>query len=282
MAPRSAGAVLLLCAAGCVTQSRALRRPPLSYSTVMATSESVMMHASGSFAGISYSAWQKNNSEVFIIQFDLPGMKLDVEADCSDYSVLIDSHGNAVDADVVARFQQLDENVESLELPMETCSAERLLRGSIALMARAPLGAPLEPRRPRASPKTAGASPATLWRSAEGRLEGASPMLPGIRCLRVMQPATAVWSDSGGLNEEFLVVGMKEGRGYGCMGRCGRGCSLSFLSFFTQDCLNHDMCSYMNLSTKGRLDKNCGDEFARASDDYIFAASQCRQHKKEM
>jgi hypothetical protein len=54
---------------------------------------------------------------------------------------------------------------------------------------------------------------------------------------------------------------------YGCMGRCGAGCSTLFGTKLTLDCLRHDTCSHDKVAAGQGSDTSCGDEYSNASDD---------------
>jgi len=54
---------------------------------------------------------------------------------------------------------------------------------------------------------------------------------------------------------------------YGCMGRCGAGCSTLFGTKLTLDCLRHDTCSHDKVAAGQGSDTSCGDEYTNASDD---------------
>merc|ERR1712039_93038 len=41
---------------------------------------------------------------------------------------------------------------------------------------------------------------------------------------------------------------------------------------YTQDCLNHDQCSWENNASGGLMNSDCGDEWSNAVDDYVFAS----------
>jgi hypothetical protein len=54
------------------------------------------------------------------------------------------------------------------------------------------------------------------------------------------------------------------------MGRCGIDCGWGAASAWTQDCLDHDACSYQQKAKNQRRDLDCGDEFDQAADDWIM------------
>eukprot|EP01006_Ploeotia_vitrea_P046244 TRINITY_DN67010_c7_g10_i1.p1 TRINITY_DN67010_c7_g10~~TRINITY_DN67010_c7_g10_i1.p1 ORF type:complete len:190 (+),score=6.94 TRINITY_DN67010_c7_g10_i1:24-593(+) len=58
---------------------------------------------------------------------------------------------------------------------------------------------------------------------------------------------------------------------YGCQGRCGPGCEFSSgkCSNWGRDCLRHDACSWFFGASGGLKDKNCGDEFKLAINDFL-------------
>ena len=54
-----------------------------------------------------------------------------------------------------------------------------------------------------------------------------------------------------------------------CKGRCGAECGNSKNGFYTRDCAEHDDCSYTTNASGGRFDRNCGDEWQEAVDDFL-------------
>lgn len=101
--------------------------------------------------------------------------------------------------------------------------------------------------------------------------------LDGIKCLHEFQLAKARWTGSGGptdVVEKIVLVGSRAGPHYGCQGKCGAGCKN--LGFYTQNCLDHDQCSYDCHSRFLFLDKNCGDEYVNAAPDFIMGAAMCQ------
>jgi hypothetical protein len=59
---------------------------------------------------------------------------------------------------------------------------------------------------------------------------------------------------------------------------CGSACNgiPLFGKKYTQDCLNHDVCSHNLNASGGSSDANCGDEYNAASDD---ATNGCTSYK---
>ena len=69
---------------------------------------------------------------------------------------------------------------------------------------------------------------------------------------------------------ETVQVGPCYNKSNQCMGRCGPGCdSLPALTFqlFTQECLNHDLCT----KATGDIFGECSDEWRAAADGYVRA-----------
>jgi len=62
---------------------------------------------------------------------------------------------------------------------------------------------------------------------------------------------------------------------YRCMGRCGGGCTGFGSGKYTQDCLEHDICSLDMCSTTGGSDPNCGQEYSHATGDTTAFFSSC-------
>jgi hypothetical protein len=90
----------------------------------------------------------------------------------------------------------------------------------------------------------------------------------GVKCRSKGSWVTAYWDDSSGQHSQSVKVGSDWGEqwngDYDCMGKCGAGCSGSR---YTQDCLEHDVCSKKNYSSSGGFDHNCGDEYWNAAND---------------
>lgn len=100
----------------------------------------------------------------------------------------------------------------------------------------------------------------------------------GITCIRKNSYVNAEYDDSRGTHKDRVKVGSKARKNYGCMGRCGSDCGRWWIpSAWTKDCMDHDQCSNINNASGGSRDKNCGDEFNEAADDYIFGVIRgCR------
>jgi len=102
----------------------------------------------------------------------------------------------------------------------------------------------------------------------------------GIDCeKRYGRAVRAHYDDQQGRHAEDVVVGACWGRhprtrgDYDCMGRCGAGCGRWWaVSNWTQDCLEHDLCSFRHGSTDGAGDPDCGDEYDEAQDDWWWAS----------
>lgn len=93
----------------------------------------------------------------------------------------------------------------------------------------------------------------------------------GVSCIKKNSTVKAEWNTlASGYVSENVVVGVKWGSGYGCMGRCGSDCGGWLPSSWTKDCMDHDACSYRNSSSGGASDSNCGDEFNEAADDWLL------------
>ncbi|MEN0062392.1 MAG: hypothetical protein AAGA48_09580 [Myxococcota bacterium] len=91
------------------------------------------------------------------------------------------------------------------------------------------------------------------------------------------QVVRAYWDDNGGSWFADLTMGQclgtlpANGGDYDCIGRCGPACgSWWAASAWTQDCYEHDVCSYYNAASGGSSDPNCGDEFNEAQDDWLW------------
>lgn len=56
----------------------------------------------------------------------------------------------------------------------------------------------------------------------------------------------------------------------GCMGRCGAGCgSDNGQGNYAYDCLVHDVCGFFDAEFGGAFDRDCGDEYRAAIDDFV-------------
>ncbi|WP_405207474.1 hypothetical protein [Aquimarina sp. LLG6339-5] len=97
----------------------------------------------------------------------------------------------------------------------------------------------------------------------------------GIACIRKNTFVTAVYDDNGGqtYRDRELVNGDR------CLGRCGSGCPgiFSIASAWTKDCLDHDQCGRVLGGSTNPFDRNCGDEYGQAADDFLFGVLRgCR------
>ena len=94
----------------------------------------------------------------------------------------------------------------------------------------------------------------------------------GITCVNKGSTVTAVYDK--GSNGTTIRTNIKVGNSYKggkCMGRCGGACGGWAPSAWTKDCLDHDICIVDQNGENGLAnDKNCGDEFRQAADDYTF------------
>ena len=100
----------------------------------------------------------------------------------------------------------------------------------------------------------------------------------GITCIRRNTYVNAEYDDARGNQRDRVRVGSKPRTNYGCMGRCGADCGRWWIpSAWTKDCMDHDQCSNVNNASGGASDRNCGDEFNEAADDYVFGVIRgCR------
>lgn len=100
----------------------------------------------------------------------------------------------------------------------------------------------------------------------------------GITCIYKGSTVKAVYDkgSNGQLVQKNIVVGNSY-KGGKCMGRCG-GCGWGAPSAWAKDCLDHDICIVdQNGKNDLAFDKNCGDEFRHAADDYSFGVLRgCR------
>lgn len=56
----------------------------------------------------------------------------------------------------------------------------------------------------------------------------------------------------------------------GCAGRCGAGCgSDNGQGNYAYDCLVHDVCAFFDVEFGGAFDRDCGDEYREAVDDFV-------------
>lgn len=101
----------------------------------------------------------------------------------------------------------------------------------------------------------------------------------GVKCINKGSNVTATYDK--GSNGQLIQKNIKVGNSYkggNCMGRCGGGCGWGAPSAWAKDCLDHDIC-IVDQNGKNDLanDKNCGDEFVHAADDYTFGVLRgCR------
>lgn len=94
----------------------------------------------------------------------------------------------------------------------------------------------------------------------------------GITCVSKGSTVTATYDkgSNGTVVQKNITIGQSY-KGGQCMGRCGGACGGWAPSAWTKDCLDHDICIVDQDGENGlALDKNCGDEFNNAADDYTF------------
>lgn len=93
----------------------------------------------------------------------------------------------------------------------------------------------------------------------------------GVSCVKRGRTYTLQYDGSAGNTNVSRKAGYNGGGSYGCMGRCGVGCGRSWIpSSWTLDCFEHDECSLRYGASGGSSDRNCGDEFNEAADDWVF------------
>ncbi|KAJ8069555.1 hypothetical protein OCU04_003205 [Sclerotinia nivalis] len=99
-----------------------------------------------------------------------------------------------------------------------------------------------------------------------------------VTCVKVGATAKATWTNSAAQTCTWTgTVGGNfgtntiNGGDYSCNGRCGAGCTgVALGNYYTQDCWNHDICSYFNNASGGASDANCGSAFTAAEKDYLL------------
>lgn len=110
----------------------------------------------------------------------------------------------------------------------------------------------------------------------------------GITCLNNDQWVKAQWGDRSNSNRSQWFQATKSAPGNpansgfdtGCMGRCGEGYgSDNGAGFYTKDCMDHDACAFYDSEFGGAFDRDCGDEWRQAADDFSFGQA-CRLGSK--
>jgi len=119
----------------------------------------------------------------------------------------------------------------------------------------------------------------TLLMACLATMASAGERDEGITCVSKGSYKTAVYDK--GSNGQVISTRIKVGNSYKggkCMGRCGGACGGWAPSAWTKDCLDHDICIVDQDGKNGLAwDKNCGDEFNHAADDYTFGVLRgCR------
>ncbi|SMF22766.1 hypothetical protein [Pseudobacteriovorax antillogorgiicola] len=92
----------------------------------------------------------------------------------------------------------------------------------------------------------------------------------GVTCIWKGQGVYGQWDTAyGEVRGEWVTTNAHYGGNYGCMGRCGANCGWGAPSSYTKDCMDHDICSRRHNASGGGGDRNCGDEFNQAMDDWV-------------
>ena len=100
-----------------------------------------------------------------------------------------------------------------------------------------------------------------------------------IICLKNNDAIPAAWNHRLNNNiSEIVIIGKQTSNkpvnpnfDIGCLGRCGVGCgNNNGAGYYTQDCLNHDLCAFYDINFGGIFDRDCGDEMRKTIDDYIL------------
>ncbi|MCI4668478.1 MAG: hypothetical protein MRZ79_10085 [Bacteroidia bacterium] len=93
----------------------------------------------------------------------------------------------------------------------------------------------------------------------------------GVSCIKRGRSYALQYDGSRGNTNVTRTAGYNGGGSYGCMGRCGGNCGRWWIpSSWTLDCFEHDECSLSYGASGGSSDRNCGDEFNEAADDWTF------------
>lgn len=125
-----------------------------------------------------------------------------------------------------------------------------------------------------------------------------SPRKDHVKCIQPGEEATATWTQRDGLICQYTdLVGVnykdppkvqkpRDKDDHNCMGRCGEGCKgTSVGDTYTQDCLNHDMCTYFNdvdvNKMSGKKNKDCGDEYKHGVGDVGFGRFHCPKKNRK-
>lgn len=115
-----------------------------------------------------------------------------------------------------------------------------------------------------------------------------------ITCLEPGTGATAEWTQANGLICQYgdlvgsnfdkppKTRGGRKSYDHNCMGRCGRGChGHPKWNSYTQDCFNHDMCTYFNdvdVDKKHGTDNpDCAGEYKHGVGDVLWARWKCNK-----
>lgn len=97
----------------------------------------------------------------------------------------------------------------------------------------------------------------------------------GVRCIKKGRTYTLKYDGSRGVTTTRKRANYNGGGSYGCMGRCGGGCGSWWVpKSWTLDCFEHDECSLRYGASGGASDRNCGDEWWNASDDWTFGVAR--------
>jgi|GEM_PF-2730983 len=117
----------------------------------------------------------------------------------------------------------------------------------------------------------------TLFISAVMVFAGGYAQVAAAQCVELGKSYTVTVDLRSGVKTKTVVAGapisgtpVNSSFDKGCAGRCGAGCgSDGGQGNYAYDCLVHDVCAFFDKDFGGAFDRDCGDEYRAAIDDFV-------------
>lgn len=204
---------------------------------------------------VSYSV-EQSSPEILIVEVLLPSGK-SIRAEIHSGTQTVSVRSLAQRDGVVAPLSSLDHDVlRRLALPADPPAAKSALVEALArtlsFVSSYPPGEVLD-------------------YSSLDRPRTSEPKRISSLCGRTGKTATGTFTVNGSTFNQTVQVGPCYNAQNECLGRCGPGCGAppsATIQIFTQDCLNHDLCT----GATGTILGQCKDEWLAAADDFFFGA----------
>lgn len=229
---------------------------------------------------IKFSSALTGENYVSIV-IELNGKKIIGEIDYHNGGVFLSSIDASNNLAIISRKdKELLEEIKN-QLPSTASSPEEALMSTLNVVLAYPDGEPIEYntlkkgekiRLQRASPQALSSSLCDKVGEIVTGYYTVEKSIPGKQCKKRTRQAPRGGEYVYYECQESVVVGPCWNKENECMGRCGEGCNEQneTIQRFTQNCLNHDLCT----RATGKKLGECLPEIVAATEDY-FRAEDC-------